>query len=231
MAPAQPTRPLPASRRSLQVAGAIVALGLALSVGLAGGWLLAGGGDRVASTPTEDSVDAGFARDMQSHHAQAVQMSMLVLETSQDPAVRTLASDVLLTQQQQVGQMYAWLRQWDLPQSSSRPAMEWMPEASMAGMDGMGQPTATPTPGGGMPGMASAADVARLGEAEGPEADRLYLQLMIPHHQGGIQMATAASRTASTDQVRRLAQTIVNSQSAELTVLTQMLDERGGPVS
>lgn len=226
--PARPTRAVSASRRSLRLGGAIIALGLALSVGLAAGWLLGAGSDRGASTPAEDSVDAGFARDMQSHHAQAVQMSMLALETSQDPAVRTLASDVLLTQQQQVGQMYAWLREWNLPQSSSRPPMEWMPEASMAGMDGMGQPSA---PGGAMPGMASAADLARLGAAEGAEADRLYLQLMIPHHQGGIQMATAAARTASTEQVRRLAQTIVNSQSAELTVLTQMLDERGGPVS
>jgi len=70
---------------------------------------------RVTATPvfpSEASADAGFARDMQVHHTQAVEMSMLVLERSSDPNIRSIAYDMALTQQQQNGQMFAWLREW-----------------------------------------------------------------------------------------------------------------------
>ena len=59
--------------------------------------------------PGDDSVEAGFARDMQVHHAQAVTMSMIVRDDTTDAQTRTLAYDVALTQQNQIGQMQAWL--------------------------------------------------------------------------------------------------------------------------
>ena len=85
--------------------------------------------------PAADSVDAGFSRDMRAHHSQAVQMSFLVRERTNDADVDQLALDILLTQQQQVGQMYAWLEDWGLSQSSSEDRMAWMSDASMGGMD------------------------------------------------------------------------------------------------
>ncbi|WP_146848050.1 DUF305 domain-containing protein, partial [Cellulomonas terrae] len=202
------------------VAAAALALWIGLSLGGVG-----------IATPGADSVDAGFSRDMQTHHGQAVGMSTSVLETSVDPDVRTLARDIMLTQQQQAGQMHGWLNQWDLPQTSSSPPMAWMStgDAEMAGMDH----GSTPAPSGDvpMPGMASTEDLARLSAASGSAADRLYLQLMIPHHQGGVEMAQAAVTTAADDDVRRLAQAIVESQSAELALLRDMLAERGGPLT
>ena len=202
----------------------VASAGLALWIGLS----LGGVG---IATPSSDSVDAGFSRDMQAHHGQAVQMSTSVLETSVDPDVRTLARDIMLTQQQQAGQMHGWLKQWNLPQTSSNPPMAWMTTGD-SGMAGMGHgSTAAPSGDVQMPGMASAEDLARLSAARGSEADRLYLQLMIPHHQGGVEMAQAAAATAADDDVRRLAQAIVDSQSAELAVLRDMLSERGGPLT
>jgi len=78
---------------------------------------LAGGN----AAPAEASAAAGFARDMQTHHAQAVQMSMLVRDRTTDPDVRTLAYDIALTQQQQIGQMYAWLVRWGIPRPAPAP--------------------------------------------------------------------------------------------------------------
>ena len=52
-----------------------------------------------------------------------VAMSVLALERSNDEQVRTLARDILLTQQQQVGQMHAWLQAWSLPQTTTTAAM------------------------------------------------------------------------------------------------------------
>ena len=172
-------------------------------------------------------MDAGFSRDMRAHHSQAVQMSFLVRERTDDADVDQLALDILLTQQQQVGQMYAWLEDWGLPQSSSEDRMAWMSDASMGGMD-MGDMDGM---SGGMPGMASNAELQALEAAEGEEAERIYLQLMIPHHEAGVEMADYAIENASTEQVRRLAESISAAQQAELTVLNDLLDERGGPVT
>lgn len=187
------------------------------------------------SAPAEGSVDAGFARDMQAHHEQAVQMSLLALERTEDPQVRTLASDVLLTQQQQAGQMFGWLDQWNLPQSSPTERMAWvggmdedMPQMDHASPDGSGSGDGEVT---AMPGMATAEDLARLRDATGSTADRVYLELMIPHHQAGVAMAQVAADRATDPDVRRLAQAIVGSQRAELDVLRDMLAARGGPLT
>ena len=77
--------------------------------------------------PGDDSAEAGFARDMATHHAQAVEMSMIVHEKSDDPQVVYLASDIALTQHGQIGYMQAWLRDWHLSPTGSKPAMAWMP--------------------------------------------------------------------------------------------------------
>lgn len=212
----------------------IVAVTVAAAAGVLVGTRLSAGSP---GTPGTDSIDAGFARDMHAHHIQAVQMSLLVSERSRDPQLRTLARDILLTQQQQAGQMYGWLQQWNLAQSSSRPAMTWLPHGA-TDMAATGHGTASSSSPGQesesatlMPGMASAQELDRLRQSTGTEADRIYLQMVIPHHQGGVLMAGVAVDKAGDPDVRRLAQTIVDSQTAELTVLEEMLAARGGPVT
>jgi uncharacterized protein (DUF305 family) len=207
-------------RRPLLVAGALI-----LVAALVAGALLLGSLLGSPSTPAADSVDAGFSRDMRAHHSQAVQMSFLVRERTDDADVDQLALDILLTQQQQVGQMYAWLDAWGLPQASTEDRMAWMSGSSMGDMSGMGGMS------GGMPGMASNAELQALEAAEGEEAERIFLQLMIPHHEAGVEMADYAVENAETDQVRSLAESISAAQQSELTVLGDLLDERGGPVT
>ncbi|UER55993.1 DUF305 domain-containing protein [Kineosporiaceae bacterium SCSIO 59966] len=210
-------------RRTWRWAAVVLIVGVSTAAGMLAGSRLAAA---PTSPPADDSVEAGFARDMSTHHAQAVQMSVLVRERTQDPEVATLALDILLTQQQQIGQMYAWLDRWNLPRASSRPAMAWMEDSpAMTSMDGS-MPTGQST----MPGMASNEGLDRLRAAAGEEADRLFLQLMIPHHQAGVAMAEVAAAQAADDDVRRLAQTIVDSQSAEIGLLRDMLDAHGGPL-
>jgi uncharacterized protein (DUF305 family) len=216
-------------------AGATAVALVAAAVGIVAGLLLGSqylATDRAAQASADSSVDAGFARDMQVHHAQAVQMSTLVRDATDDEEVRTLALDVLLTQQQQIGQMHGWLTAWDLPQTSSDPTMAWMDGDGAAGMEGHPMDGAPASAGRAeaMMGMASGAQLQDLAQAEGPEAARLYLQLMVPHHQAAVTMAEAAAVEAQTPEVRRLAQSIVDSQQAEIAVLEQMLATRGGPV-
>ncbi|WP_309135477.1 DUF305 domain-containing protein [Cellulomonas sp.] len=204
-------------------ARAVVALAVALALvaGTALGAALVARPDR--AVPTDASVDAGFARDMQAHHAQAVQLSVLLRDRGQDPALRAIALDVLTAQQQQIGQFVAWLRLWDLPVAGSRPAMAWMTDdhahaASTPGASGLAA----------MPGWVTPERVALLEAADGVEAERVYLALMIDHHVGGVAMAQEAAERAGHPEVRRLARAIVTAQSREVDVLRDLLDARGG---
>ena len=182
-----------------------------------------------ADHPDASSADAGFARDMQVHHRQAVEMSMIVRDETDDETLRAVAYDIVTTQQGQAGQMYAWLEEWGLPQSSSEPQMAWMAGASgdHGGMDmgsGAGGDEASMlTPEGLMPGMATQAQLDELRAAEGEDAERLYLNLMIAHHEAGVDMAAAGAELGETEQVRSLATKIRSGQQAEIDLMESML--------
>ncbi len=197
---------------------------VAMAAGLAGGLLVAGS-VLAPSVPAEGSADVGFARDMQAHHAQAVEMAVLVRERSDDPELRQVALDIELTQQQQQGQMYGWLQVWGLPQASSAPPMAW---ASGHGHEASGGRTQDPAaPGAAMPGMATPEQLTELAAADGTQAERLFLELMIAHHDGGVAMARSALELAGEPAVRRLAQAVVDSQTAEIAVLEALLADVG----
>ena len=198
-----------ASRRGLGVSGLdlLVYVLLALMSAALGYWL----GARQAGSPGTDSAEAGFARDMITHHAQAVDMALLLRERSQDEELRQVALDILLTQQAQIGQMQGWLSAWGYPAANAGPAMAWM-----------GMPMT-----GLMPGMAAPEQMNQLRELEGGEADILFLQLMITHHQSGVEMAQAALERAQRPEVRALAQAMVDAQVYEIAVMQGMLEEKG----
>jgi uncharacterized protein (DUF305 family) len=161
--------------------------------------------------PGDGSVEAGFARDMVVHHAQAVEMAEIVRDKTESEEVRILTSDISLTQQAQIGIMQGWLAVWGLPVTGTEPAMAWM-----------GHPTE-----GRMPGMANPEEVNRLRNAPPEEADAMFLRLMIPHHQAAIPMAEAVLEETDRPEVEQLAGAIVASQRSEIKVMQDMLEDMG----
>jgi uncharacterized protein (DUF305 family) len=208
-----PTDPRPGALRTVLLA--VIAVGLVL---LGGGLAVALGIGRT-EVPSADSVDAGFSRDMGRHHLQGVEMANLALDRSDDPAVRGLAFDISATQTNQTGRLQGWLTLWGL-QPTGGDTMAWMGDGGHGGHS-MGE-------GGLMPGMASEEELANLRGLSGTEFDVEFLRLMIRHHQGGKEMAEYAAEHAALAPVRDLAETIVESQSAETSLMTNMLSERGG---
>lgn len=173
-----------------------------------------------SGAPANTSAEAGFARDMQVHHQQAVEMAMIAFEKTDDPAVRQLAYDIARTQGQQAGQMFGWLASWGLPQASPEPSMTWMTTPTLDGGGGMEMAEGMNM---SMPGYASAADVDRLRAATGADADRLFLELMIAHHQGGVEMAQAVLDRSTEPTVTSLASSIVSSQQSEIEYMRELL--------
>ncbi len=208
--------------RARLIAAAVV-VGLVLAVGA-----FAVGRFSVPSTvtPTTTSADAGFARDMQVHHQQAVEMAMLVRDLTDDPDVRLLAYDIATAQAQQAGQMYGWLASWGLTQAGE-PSMTWMSRPTLDGdTHGHEGAASTHAPGGPMPGMATFEQLQELAGLSGVEAERMFLELMIEHHLGGVEMAEAVLDRTDTRVVVDLASSIVKAQASEIELMERMLKER-----
>lgn len=195
-------------------AAALIAVVAVLSVLV----VVSEGDDQPLSVPAADSADAGFARDMAVHHQQAVEMAYIVRDRTADEDIRRLAYDIAQTQANQRGMLLGWLDLWGLPKISPDGYMAWM----RSGHGGH-----QPKDGALMPGMATATELDRLGELEGDQAEILFLQLMIDHHVGGIDMARACASQCEVDTEQKLARAMVEGQQSETELMTSLLEERG----
>lgn len=224
------------TRRVRLAAGAAVALALlfagAATVASARGEEEGSGKTRV---PAASSADAGFARDMAVHHQQAVEMSFIVRDRTDDEDVRRLAYDIANTQANQRGMLLGWLDLWELPKVApgGEPPMAWMEHGDQHAHgghhpDGDGSGSGSGSGDGVlMPGMASRSELARLGRLDGKQAEVFFLQLMTDHHKGGVAMAEACASLCSVPAEQRLAQGMVEGQRSELGLMRDMLAERG----
>jgi uncharacterized protein (DUF305 family) len=196
------------TRRARLIAGTLAAVFLVL-IGFGAGLLTRPG------MPSDDSADAGFARDMSTHHAQAVEMGMIAYQKASLPEVRTLGGDIALTQKGQIGVMSTWLKDWGLDINTSQPPMSWMPNGQAELVNNL------------MPGMATREEVAKLNSATGKQVDILFCQYMLRHHLGGIHMVDDVLAQNPRPEVKELADTMKKNQTAEVSVLRTLLTQLG----
>lgn len=161
--------------------------------------------------PSSNSAEAGFLRDMQTHHSQAVEMSMIIRDRTEDPDLFALSTDIALTQSTQMGGMQGYLEAWGLPFAGTQYPMEWMGHEE----------------GGLMPGMATTEQIQQLTDLPVAEAEVLFLQLMIRHHQGGVMMAEEILARSDEPQIELMADRVVLLQDSEIDTMNQMLESRG----
>lgn len=139
-----------------------------------------------------NGADVTFAQQMIVHHQQAVRMAELAPSRAADPEVKALAAAIKAAQQPEIDQMTGWLTTWKQPTS------------------------ATHDMGNGMPGMMSGQDMSGLAATTGSAFDKEFVRLMIAHHQGAVTMARDIAKNGSHPDVRRLAATIEQAQTAEI---------------
>lgn len=178
-------------------------------------------------TPTATSAEAGFARDMQVHHNQGVELAMIIRDLTDDEAVRLLAYDIATTQGGQSGRMSGWLDIWGLPAYSPEPEMTWMMRPTLEGAGhNHGSGDSAHQPGDPMPGLATPEQITELKGLTGVAAERAFLELMIAHHVGAIDMAKAVLDRSTDETVRTFATGVVESQESEIDLMNEMLAER-----
>ncbi|HVM34818.1 MAG TPA: DUF305 domain-containing protein [Actinomycetota bacterium] len=163
-----------------------------------------------SATRANNEADASFAHGMIPHHEQALEMTRLAAERSNNPDVLDLAERIEEAQGPEIEQMKALLSEWGEPHEA---------EGGMEGHD-MG--------GESMPGMMSDEEMAGLETKRGKAFDILFLEMMIRHHQGAIEMAEEELAEGSSPDATELAASIKSAQEAEIEEMNSLLEELRG---
>lgn len=157
-----------------------------------------------AATATAAEIE--FAQAMIPHHEQAVEMADLALapQAQASPDVRKLAEQIKQAQDPEIQQMTAWLTEWGaaLPSATAD---------AHAGHDMAGM------------GMMSAEQMQQLEDATGEQFDMLWLQMMIDHHEGAVQMAEQVKASDPSPAVEKLADQIIATQNEEIATMQALL--------
>ncbi len=161
----------------------------------------------VGDTTSADHNDADvtFAQLMIPHHSQAVEMARLAGDRAQDPEVKELATRIEGAQEPEIEQMQGWLEAWGED-----------PEARV--MDGMKH---------GGAGMMTDEDMSQLEAATGAEFDAMFLEMMILHHNGAVEMAETELAEGQFPEALELASAIEVAQEAEIGEMQQLLEDLG----
>lgn len=181
------------------------------------------------ATP-HDAADVLFAQQMIVHHQGAIEMAEYAVTRASSEAVKDLAATIKAAQAPEIEQMTGWLQAWgtavtDLDETPK-------PTGSSAEMDGMSDmghgadgstESSTDSESRPMPGMMSADDLTELAAATGGDFDKMFLQMMIVHHQGAIEMADTEIAEGSNTAALALAAAIKTSQTAEIAAMQQLL--------
>ncbi len=183
-----------------------------------------------ASTPSTPSrptaagphnqADVAFATGMIPHHGQAITMAQMALSTSTNPKVKDLATAIKAAQDPEIQTMSGWLTGWAQPVPAATGGHD---------MSQMGSTTSTTssTSGsstmGGMGGMMTDQEMEQLSKATGAAFDRMWLQMMVKHHQGAVAMSQTELATGTNPDAKQLAQAIIDSQTKEITTMTATL--------
>lgn len=152
-----------------------------------------------APSTGHNDADVTFAQGMIPHHRGAVEMAELAPGRTSNAEVLDLASRIKQAQDPEIKTMAAWLDSWGV--QAHEPGAEH---------------------GSGMPGMGEAGTDA-LEQAKDADFDRMFLEMMIEHHQSAVDMSATQLRQGSNAEVKEVAQQIIDSQRAEIAEMRALL--------
>ncbi len=166
-----------------------------------------------AASGPHNGADITFAQMMTGHHQGAIAMADLAPSRAASSQVKDLAAKIKAAQGPEIDEMSGWLTTW-------MPGMASASSSATGGMSGMDHGNGSAA---SMPGMMSDQQMNQLTAANGAAFDKLFLQLMISHHQGALTMAKTETASGKNPAALALATSITTSQSAEITEMQSLL--------
>ncbi|WP_210585170.1 DUF305 domain-containing protein [Streptomyces sp. GESEQ-35] len=161
-----------------------------------------------AEAGTHNGADVAFATEMIQHHRQAVEMADLADSRASSQEVKDLATKIKAAQDPEIKTMSGWLTSWG----------EEVPEDMSSAMPGMDHDMSS-----SMPGMMSSEDMDKLDKASGAEFDTMFLEMMVEHHEGAIEMARTEKADGKYGPATKLADDVITAQTAEIGQMNKML--------
>jgi uncharacterized protein (DUF305 family) len=204
------------TRRPARLSAAL-ALGLALTLAACGSDETFADAPAQVSETDHNDADVAFATDMIQHHAQALSMVDLTVNRTLDPGVQQLADDIREAKGPEIETMSDWLQEWgeDIP--------ETMRDHANAGHDMEGMGDSMEGQDSDMPGMMSAEDFDALENASDADFHTMWLEMMIEHHEGAVEMAEDQQDDGQYKPAVDLAGDVVETQTTEIEKMTSLL--------
>lgn len=170
--------------------------------------------------------DQQFIDSMTPHHQSALVMAQMAVTKAQLPEVKRLARSIIADQKKEIAQMQAWRKAWypNATAPMNHGSMSSM-NHSMGDMKMSGDKMTMPGEMMGLP-MKGEMDMGKLRRARGRDFDRMFLQMMIPHHADAVVMAQEALNVTARPQIRKMSHAIISSQSREIGQMQGILDHR-----
>lgn len=209
-------RPITPIRRPARLLGTLT-LGLALTLSACGNDEAVNDASAQVSETDHNDADVAFATDMIQHHAQALSMVDLTVDRTLDPEVQQLAEDIRAAQGPEIETMSDWLQQWD----EEVPAT--MRDHSNAGHDMEGMGDSMDGLDSDMPGMMSGDDFDELEDAPDSEFQTMWLEMMVEHHEGAVEMAQEEQDNGQYKPTVNLAGAVVETQTVEIDKMKTLL--------
>lgn len=163
-----------------------------------------------AASGPHNQADVAWATGMIPHHGQAVAMAEIALAKATDPTVKQLATAIKAAQDPEIKTMSGFLQGWGQPVPATSGGHDMGAMGSTAGSSSMG-------------GMMTDEQMSQLNSASGPAFDRMWVQMMLTHHRGAVAESRTELANGSSPEAKRLAQTIIDGQTAEIATMTALL--------
>ncbi len=180
-----------------------------------------------ATTKADQSFDIQFIDMMVPHHQGAVAMAEIARVRAEHREIKDMAEAIVAAQEQEIGQMRAWRKEWfgsdRTPSMDLEPMLHGPSPPQSGGHDGHGS-TAASQP----MTMDMAAEVEALRNAPDP-FDHAFIDAMIPHHRSAIEAVRAAETRAERPEIKQLAGAIISDQQREIAQMERWRDAWYGP--
>ncbi|MDA3649461.1 DUF305 domain-containing protein [Saccharopolyspora indica] len=150
-----------------------------------------------------NAADVTFAQGMIPHHEQAIEMSRLAPERAESQQVKDLAKQIEAAQGPEIATLNGWLGEWGAGPGADHSSMGH----------------------GDMGGMMTGDEMTQLEQSKGAEFDRMFLELMIKHHEGAVTMARTELSDGQFPAAKQMAQQIIDAQQAEIDTMRALLSQ------
>lgn len=179
------------------------------------------------ATSVPGVFEVAYLHSMMLHHDQAITLAMIAEDGGFLPEVKRVARAIVFNQLHEIGQMRGWLSAWGYLQAGKGLSMDWINLVEPRNYVDELYVARCASNQNRMPGYFLPREIDELRQAKGIEKDRLFLEMMLLHHDEAVQMSGFVNNYAKTGLIKGLTRSIVVEQALEMAHFKKILESMG----